>query len=471
MRKKQFYKEAIRVEVIPSNAQSDAKEPGFDDWLKWDPISSGEGDLLLDEMAKSFSAATNTSTKAKAIDFASVVESLTSHGLQIKDIVSVTEPEIEPPQHGNVLASAQGTVAPVAAFEVPKKVDKLDLLREEHHPSLYDIPAKDQTPSHAGSKILSTETVNVFSKFEKGVVNHAPSTDIQTKVSNGLDALLADHESEVADSLQNHTSACGTSRTHVTADTLRGFTNARQMCTEANQTEEHHNSANRLDVCLGNHEAEAHHLQPQSGIAIFESSALDALAVHTLRKDTELAHACIAVGAIEPGSSSENLDSAGILNEDSKRSNSSNVVLDSADVVLDTISNEADTKFNDVTSVENVTLSKVQGSFTNEECKGSVGLDLVLDTPDALLDEASSKMDVKLLSKRKREQFRETEGDSITHPEGSSLLEYHNMLVKETDCSVSSYQQIADVEDKKQTENQFGMKYPTSEKSAPGNWP
>ncbi|GJY60275.1 hypothetical protein Tco_0460932 [Tanacetum coccineum] len=42
LREKKFYKEAIRVELISPTEQIN----GFDDWLKWDPISSGEGDLL-----------------------------------------------------------------------------------------------------------------------------------------------------------------------------------------------------------------------------------------------------------------------------------------------------------------------------------------------------------------------------------------------------------------------------------------
>ncbi|GKD20990.1 hypothetical protein Tco_1222693 [Tanacetum coccineum] len=41
LREKKFYKEAIRVELI-----SPTEINGFDDWLKWDLISSGEGDLL-----------------------------------------------------------------------------------------------------------------------------------------------------------------------------------------------------------------------------------------------------------------------------------------------------------------------------------------------------------------------------------------------------------------------------------------
>lgn len=83
LRKKKFYKEAIRVELISPTEQIN----GFDDWLKWDPISSGEGDLHLDDMEKSFAASSKESKTVKAIDFVSIMNELPSHGLHIKDIV------------------------------------------------------------------------------------------------------------------------------------------------------------------------------------------------------------------------------------------------------------------------------------------------------------------------------------------------------------------------------------------------
>nr|XP_043610506.1 protein GAMETOPHYTE DEFECTIVE 1 isoform X2 [Erigeron canadensis] len=83
LRKKKFIKEAIRIELLSQAEQTD----GFDDWLKWDPISSGEGDLQLDDMAKSFAASNRESKKVKAIDFVTIMDGLPSHGLQFKDMV------------------------------------------------------------------------------------------------------------------------------------------------------------------------------------------------------------------------------------------------------------------------------------------------------------------------------------------------------------------------------------------------
>ncbi|WMV32373.1 hypothetical protein MTR67_025758 [Solanum verrucosum] len=87
LRKKCYHKEAIKVEPITSGI----KEPEFDDWLnKWDPISSGEGDLLLDDIKKSFSVSRNVPKEVKPIDFSSTVNNLPAHGLQIKDLISST---------------------------------------------------------------------------------------------------------------------------------------------------------------------------------------------------------------------------------------------------------------------------------------------------------------------------------------------------------------------------------------------
>ncbi|KAG5598786.1 hypothetical protein H5410_030156 [Solanum commersonii] len=87
LRKKCYHKEAIKVEPITSGI----KEPEFDDWLnKWDPISSGEGDFLLDDIKKSFSVSRNAPKEVKPIDFSSTVNNLPAHGLQIKDLISST---------------------------------------------------------------------------------------------------------------------------------------------------------------------------------------------------------------------------------------------------------------------------------------------------------------------------------------------------------------------------------------------
>ncbi|KAH7672660.1 Ribonuclease P protein [Dioscorea alata] len=75
LRKKHFYKEAIRIERIP-DVQADTKSSWLGNWNDWDPISSGENDLPpLDDIAKFFSAASNL-PKSSAIDFKSAVDDM-----------------------------------------------------------------------------------------------------------------------------------------------------------------------------------------------------------------------------------------------------------------------------------------------------------------------------------------------------------------------------------------------------------
>ncbi|KAL9322825.1 hypothetical protein ACSQ67_010878 [Phaseolus vulgaris] len=83
LRKKRFYKEAIRVEVLSTDAASHSKE----ELLQWDPISSGEGDILLNNVQKSSLVSCKASKTEKAIDFTSVVNSLPSNGFEIKNIL------------------------------------------------------------------------------------------------------------------------------------------------------------------------------------------------------------------------------------------------------------------------------------------------------------------------------------------------------------------------------------------------
>ncbi|CAL0332261.1 unnamed protein product [Lupinus luteus] len=83
LKKKQFYKEAIRVEVLSSDVASHSKEGWYQELLKWDPISSGEGDIMLDDLTKSLSTSCETPKTVKAINF----DSIPSQGFQVKDFL------------------------------------------------------------------------------------------------------------------------------------------------------------------------------------------------------------------------------------------------------------------------------------------------------------------------------------------------------------------------------------------------
>ncbi|VVB16660.1 unnamed protein product [Arabis nemorensis] len=94
LKKKRFHKEAVRVEMLSSSDSFSLEQPLSGECMKWDPLSSGEGDMLLDDLAKAFDA-TNAAVH-KAIDFTSVLDGLPSHGFRVKDIVG-TEPLTQPP--------------------------------------------------------------------------------------------------------------------------------------------------------------------------------------------------------------------------------------------------------------------------------------------------------------------------------------------------------------------------------------
>ncbi|XP_023007325.1 uncharacterized protein LOC111499856 isoform X2 [Cucurbita maxima] len=115
LKRKQFYKETIRVERITSDDKLDSNDPWSVDLFKWDPISSGEGDLLLDDIAKSF-AATNKSKIVKAIDFTSVIDNMPPQGFLIKNVIAGSEAKVS-------LNDNRGLSCVVDAIEPPIAVN------------------------------------------------------------------------------------------------------------------------------------------------------------------------------------------------------------------------------------------------------------------------------------------------------------------------------------------------------------
>ncbi|MCD7471925.1 hypothetical protein HAX54_012721 [Datura stramonium] len=166
LRKKCYHKDAIKVELITSGS----KEPEFDDWLKWDPISSAEGDLLLDDIKKSFAGSRNVSKHVKRIEFSSIVNNLPSHGLQIKDLISSTV-------SGKVLG---GTTAELAGVQVDEMAlpssgisqlpGGVNFLPEEYS-TVEDDPHKSQQGSGSDEvrvPCLSIAPLNDGANLEKG---------------------------------------------------------------------------------------------------------------------------------------------------------------------------------------------------------------------------------------------------------------------------------------------------------------
>ncbi|GFY99219.1 polymerase/histidinol phosphatase-like protein [Actinidia rufa] len=192
LRKKHYYKEAIRVEVISSGEERDSKEPCFIDWLKWDPISSGEGDLLLDDMARSFSASAKASKTVKPIDFASLAYSFPSRGLQVRDIKSSAEAVMQPLGVGQDLSAAGETVLSIAVIGASQQPESLGDLPKEDQTSSYSMPSQHLKYSCDDSMKSSspTDTLRDLSNAEE-TVTHTTNSDEKSKNSNGFDVYFS----------------------------------------------------------------------------------------------------------------------------------------------------------------------------------------------------------------------------------------------------------------------------------------
>ncbi|XP_065868887.1 uncharacterized protein [Euphorbia lathyris] len=182
LRKKHFHKEAIRVELMPSDVKSDPKAPLSLDWLKWDPLSSGEGDLLLEDMAKSFSATVGVSGSVKAIDFTSVIDSISSHG-------------------GSLLSAFKAVDVPVATTQISEKLGGNDF-PETDWKSLCNSSSKKQILDHRSSQVEYLP-----GNAAKSVDFRAPAnmTQEEPKNSNFPDLLFPLHVTQIQGlQSQNH---------------------------------------------------------------------------------------------------------------------------------------------------------------------------------------------------------------------------------------------------------------------------
>ncbi|KAI9196170.1 hypothetical protein LWI28_021624 [Acer negundo] len=212
LRKKNFHKESIRVEVISSGEKFDSKEPWSMDWLKWDPISSGEGDLQLDEMAKSFTASSKVSKTVKAIDFASVIDSMPSHGFQVKELIPGTQAVSRSSDSGKkTLSATQIVQVPIATNEVSKQPSKLNLLHETAQTPLNNAPSNHQSSGCENSQAIdlrSNLAGTVFSTEDNGTCSKI--TEEELKNPDMSDNFFAVIETERHEHSQNCISYCET---------------------------------------------------------------------------------------------------------------------------------------------------------------------------------------------------------------------------------------------------------------------
>lgn len=185
LRKKQFHKEIIKVEpAISSGEQVDSNKSWSSDLFKWDPISSGEGDLLLDDLAKSFAASSEVSKKAKPIDFTSIIGGMPSHGFRVKDLISRTQVTPQSPDNNenfNIIGKSTGLPSTSDGNLEQERHDKLDLPEPGLTP-VHKVPSKLQALENQNSQILfSCDTTNALS--DAGDIG-VPMTTMEAESNN-----------------------------------------------------------------------------------------------------------------------------------------------------------------------------------------------------------------------------------------------------------------------------------------------
>ncbi|KMT05347.1 hypothetical protein BVRB_7g174800 isoform A [Beta vulgaris subsp. vulgaris] len=190
VRKKQFYKEAIRVEVMPPGVQTDPKEPWIVDHVDWDPLTSGEGDLLLDDMAKAFAESGKVSQTDKGVRFSSFVDSVQSHGLQGNDVGFRIE--------GKVSASDKSTdlLSTSKNLEVSKKSEKpqnsSSLLNQQYY--AVDEPQNAVLDSPMDS--LELKNLNAVQTTTSPIISRDPELQNDVSILENH-VLLTDNVKEV----------------------------------------------------------------------------------------------------------------------------------------------------------------------------------------------------------------------------------------------------------------------------------
>lgn len=207
LRKKHFHKETIRVEEISSGEPFDSNEPWSGNWLKWDLISSGDGDLQLDDMAKSFAASSKISKTVKTVDFAFAMDSMPSCGFQVKDLMSVAQSD---DSCKNILSAAETIKVSVATNEVSENPSRLDILHETDLTSLENAPSDNRLSGCENDRELNlpTDCTEAVPNVDDGGP-HPTITKEELKNSDVADKLFTVNQTERDDqNSQNCVSSC-----------------------------------------------------------------------------------------------------------------------------------------------------------------------------------------------------------------------------------------------------------------------
>ncbi|XP_011657242.1 protein GAMETOPHYTE DEFECTIVE 1 isoform X2 [Cucumis sativus] len=174
LKRKQFYKETIRVERISSDDKLDLDDPWSVDLLKWDPMSSGEGDLLLDDIAKSFAASNERSKNVKSIDFTSIVDNLPSQGFLVKNVIECPEAKLSLNDKQDLWPVTDAIEPQIAVNGV---IQQSHTLAEEHRP-LSDRLSSIIESSKISHSHGNAEEVPSNSEEEKNTINEIVQPEI-----------------------------------------------------------------------------------------------------------------------------------------------------------------------------------------------------------------------------------------------------------------------------------------------------
>lgn len=240
LRKKRFYKEAIRVEALSSNA-SQSKEAWHQELLNWDPISSGEGDILLDDLTKSLSDSSEAPKTAKAIDF----DSIPSHGFQVKDFLPASNAfPVIPDNKVNFLPVAekvnQSTNVLNNSTELP---NRLDFCPKPDESSLSDAIATQQVVSRDNfceKNILSGTNEALNFKEEIDTPTNATKLELNNFINSDVDCTLF-----AAKEHHSKSDLCISSKA---LDTVIPYENEKDMSSEDAKLDNAHNIDHKVEI-------------------------------------------------------------------------------------------------------------------------------------------------------------------------------------------------------------------------------
>ncbi|XP_019051542.1 PREDICTED: uncharacterized protein LOC104587362 isoform X2 [Nelumbo nucifera] len=194
LKKKKYFKEAIKIEKISSGEQMKS-EPWFVECHNWDQISSGDGDLLLDDISKMFSSSAEDPKILKAIDFTSISEGTLLNNMQLMDSVYGTGAELQAPDNtSDLLHAAKNPEGLAAVVKVSNQSNCINEVPNENWTS----PLKHQTSGSEG--FLEPVTPNDTSAVFIGSQKETPKPwDGELRSSNRCDPILATVGTELHD--------------------------------------------------------------------------------------------------------------------------------------------------------------------------------------------------------------------------------------------------------------------------------